>query len=195
MPRPRDERKSQELPAEPGEAERPDDGGARSEVVDALRALSEQVGELRDELEALRREQSALPAVAPEAHGWERPALVSSGPTWARSLDSPAARRPAVPRFALEVAFLVAVAVTAALARLDPLAIVAALAIAWVLVALVEWLAWSSARREDEQLAGLALGAQPVQSDLSWLAPPLEQAAQVEEEPVPAAKLPPAQPE
>ena len=41
-------------------------------------------------------------------------------------------------RFALEAAFLVLVAVGAGLAQLDPLVIVALMAVAWVLVALVE---------------------------------------------------------
>jgi hypothetical protein len=169
------------------------DGAA---ITDALRALSDQVGALKDELESLRSEQSALPAAAPEAPGWEhRPVLASSGPVWARSLDSPGARRPAVPRFALEIAFLAAVATAAAIARLDPAVIVGVVAAAWVLVALIEWLAWRSARQQAALLAGISFGEPTVERDLSWFAPPIEQTAGLEAKPAPTAKLPPAQPE
>lgn len=170
--------------------------GAGAEVAGALKELSETVGELRDELEALRSEQRALPAVGGEtAPGWEhRPALVASGPAWARSLDSPSARRPPVPRFALEVAFLVAVAAVAAVARLEPAVIVGVLAAAWGLVALIEWLAWRAARTQEALLAGISLGGPKIESDVSWFAPPIEQTAELDEIPAPAAKLPPAAP-
>lgn len=168
---------------------------AGAEVLDALHALAEQVGELQRELESLRYQQRALPPAPAEAAGWDQPrTLVSSGPAWTRSLDSPSPRRPAVPRLALEIAFLVAVAAAAALARLDPLAIVGVVAAAWLLVAALEWLAWRSAKREEELLASTALGGPRVESDLSWLAPPLEQTAELEEPRARAAKLPPPQP-
>jgi hypothetical protein len=181
---------------EPSETAHVADSGASAEVVAALHALTDQVGELREELESLRGEQGALPAVAPETPGWEhRPALASSGPAWARSLDSPSARRPAVPRFALEVAFLVVVAVVAAVARLDPPVIAGVVAAAWVLVALIEWLAWRAARQQEALLAGISLGEPRVESDVAWFAPPIEQTAELDEMPAPAAKLPPARPE
>jgi hypothetical protein len=172
------------------------DGSASADVAEALRALTGQVEALKEELESLRSDQSALPAVAPETPGWEhRPALAGSGPAWARSLDSPSARRPPVPRFALEVGFLAAVAVVAAAARLDPIAIVGTLAVAWALVALIEWLAWRTSRQQEALLAGISLGEPRVESDPSWFAPPIEQTAELDGMSASAAKLPPAQPE
>jgi hypothetical protein len=46
------------------------------------------------------------------------------------------------PRFALEAGFLVLLAVAAGLADLRPAIIVLVMAIAWLIVSLVEWLAW-----------------------------------------------------
>jgi hypothetical protein len=45
------------------------------------------------------------------------------------------------PRFALEAAFLIALAVAMGLGEFDATAIVIVMAVAWLLVALVEWLA------------------------------------------------------
>lgn len=45
-------------------------------------------------------------------------------------------------RFALEVLFLAALATGLALAKLEPLEIVGAMALGWVVVALLEWAAW-----------------------------------------------------
>lgn len=188
MPRRRDD--------EPPEERTPPGADASAGVAEALKAVSEQIEELRHEVESLRLEQAALPSAPDVEAGWERrPPLASRGPEWARNLDSPVPRRPVVPRLALEIAFLVAVAGAAALARLDPFAIVGVVAAAWVLVAASEWLAWRSARRAEELLAGSALEGPRVASDLSWLAPPIEQTAELEELPTRAAKLPPPQPE
>ena len=52
-------------------------------------------------------------------------------------------------RFGLEAVFLIAVAVAAGIAALDPIWIVAVMAIAWVLVALSEWAAWRERPRFD----------------------------------------------
>jgi hypothetical protein len=169
---------------------------ASAEVLEALRALCEQVGELRAEVASLRLAQAPLPRTTEEATGWEQqPLPASAGPMWARSLESPLPRRPAIPRLALEIAFLVAVAAAAALARLAPLVIVGVVGSAWALVAAIEWLAWRSAKREQELLARLTVAGPPVESDLSWFAPPLEQTAELEEPPPRTAKLPPPQPE
>ena len=55
------------------------------------------------------------------------------------------------PRFALEAVFLIALAIAMGLADLSARAIVAVMAVAWVLVALVEWLASrEAAARPDE---------------------------------------------
>jgi hypothetical protein len=48
------------------------------------------------------------------------------------------------PRFVLEVAFLVLLALAAGLAELSTAWIIAVMAVGWVLVAIVEWLAWRS---------------------------------------------------
>ena len=45
-------------------------------------------------------------------------------------------------RFALEALFLVALAVAAGLAELSPTTIVVVMGAAWLLVAVIEWLAW-----------------------------------------------------
>jgi hypothetical protein len=50
-------------------------------------------------------------------------------------------------RFALEAAFLIALAVVAGLAELSPTAIVLVMGAAWLLVAAIEWLAWREAPR------------------------------------------------
>lgn len=50
-------------------------------------------------------------------------------------------------RFALEAAFLIALAVVAGLAELSPTTIVLVMGAAWLLVAAIEWLAWREAPR------------------------------------------------
>lgn len=49
-----------------------------------------------------------------------------------------------VPRFAVEVAFLVLLALAAGLAELGTPWIVLVMVVGWLLVALIEWLAWRS---------------------------------------------------
>lgn len=51
------------------------------------------------------------------------------------------------PRFALEVAFLIALAIGAGFAELSPTAIVAVMAIAWLLVCLFELAVWAEGPR------------------------------------------------
>jgi hypothetical protein len=92
-----------------------------------------------------------------------------------RSLDRPGPRPPAVPRFLLEIVFLVAVAGAAAIAELDPVVIVVLMAGAWALVAVAELFAWRAARRQAEFSAmPLAGGGSIFADDPSWFAPPLE---------------------
>jgi hypothetical protein len=50
-------------------------------------------------------------------------------------------------RFVLEAGFLVALAVVAGFAELSPTTIVLVMAAAWLLVAVIEWLAWREAPR------------------------------------------------
>ena len=88
-----------------------------ADVLEAIRELSDQVAGLQAELHALRAQSRSLPSAGAETHGWEERA--TSGPdtlAWIRSLDSPGPRQAAVPRLGLEVVFLAAVAVAAALA-------------------------------------------------------------------------------
>jgi hypothetical protein len=61
------------------------------------------------------------------------------------------------PRFALEAGFLIVLAVAMGLADLDATAIVVVMAIAWLLVALVEWIA----SREPRYPVGSAWPAAP----------------------------------
>ena len=95
-----------------------------AELLGAVRALSVQVGGIQAELQSLRSQRHPLPPSSADAPGWEdgTPARRASS-TWMRSLDGPGPRAPAVPRVLLEVVFLIAVAVGAALANLQPVVI------------------------------------------------------------------------
>ena len=73
--------------------------------------------------------------------------------TWGfRAVDAPAARVPAVPRLLLEIGFLVAVAVAAAIAELEAIEIVGVMTAAWLLVAIAELVAARAARRRTEMV-------------------------------------------
>jgi len=149
-----------------------------SELLGAVRALSAQVGGLQAELHALRAQVRPLPDV-PDAPGWDEsaPARRESSP-WVRSLDRPGPRGPAVPRLVIEVAFLVAVALAAAIADLDPVVVVLLMAGAWALVALVEWIGARAARRHAQVSdAPLARAGAYFAEDPSWFGPPVERTA------------------
>ncbi len=60
-------------------------------------------------------------------------------------------------RFTVELAFLVLLALAVGLAELATPWIVAVMVIGWVLVAVIEWLAWQS---EQEPVDGVAVAAQ-----------------------------------
>jgi hypothetical protein len=62
------------------------------------------------------------------------------------------------PRFLFEVAFLVLLALAAGLAELEWPWIVVLMAVGWVLVVLVEWLAWRSETASDQAAAATATG-------------------------------------
>jgi hypothetical protein len=143
----------------------------QAELLGAIRALATQVGGLQAEVQAIRAQSPSLPPGEGERPGWEyAPAgsLRDSG-AWVRSLDAPTPRRLAVPWLLLELLFLVAVAVLAAVAGLETPVIVVAAA------------EWASDRAERERRA-LAYGpprvvrASPSQ-DPSWLEPPSERTA------------------
>jgi len=182
-------------PSETTQASRGPADADAAELLEAVRALSAQVGGLRAELQALRSQTRSLPQPGADAPGWGDGAPVRrDGSFWMRSLDSPRTRRPAVPRLALEVVFLVAVALAAAIAELDTPVVVAVMAGAWGLVALAEWTAARAARRRDEAVYGPLVGAGPAfAEDPSWFAPPVERTVleELETGEDTAAKLPP----
>jgi hypothetical protein len=129
-----------------------------SELLGAVRALSEQVGGLQAELQALQSERRTLPPGVADAPGWEAGAPTRrDGSPWMRSVPSPAARRPPVPRLFLEVA----------VARLDTVLVIAIMGAAWVLVALAEWATDRAARQRNEAAFGRYAGAEG-----SWFAAP-----------------------
>jgi hypothetical protein len=141
-----------------------------AELIDAVRALSAQVGSLQDDVHALRAEARALPGDEPDRHGWDEGAPgVREGTAWVRSVDSPRPRGIAIPWLLVEILFLVAVALLCIVASLDAPVIVAVMLAAWALVALAEWLVW---RAEREQYAlGYGRGAPLTVSlpdDRSW---------------------------
>ena len=151
-----------------------------ADVLEAIHELSGRVAGLQAELHALRAQSRSLPSPGAETHGWEEGAAGSGRDTleWVRSLDAPGPRSPAVPRLLLEVAFLAAVAVAAAIAELESPVIVALMVGAWVLVALAEWTAAGAARRRAEAAYMPLPGpGQGFASDPSWFAPPVERTA------------------
>jgi hypothetical protein len=149
------------------------------ELLAAVRALATQVGGLQAELETLRAQPRSLPAPDEERPGWDDriPAQRESA-AWVRSLDTPTARRAPVPWLLLEILFLVAVAVIAAVAGFGAPAVIAVMVGAWLLVALAEWTAARAARRDDALVYGTITPSTPlVPQDPSWFAPPVERTA------------------
>ena len=139
-------------------------GPGSQEVLEAIGELSARVGGLQADVNALRR-----PTTLPPVDGRRDPLA------WVRDLEGPARRRPDIPWLLLEIMFLAAVAVGAAVADLDPLVVVALLAGAWALVALGELAAARAARRRAEAAyAPMAIYGQSAPPDPSWFAPPVE---------------------
>jgi hypothetical protein len=83
------------------------------------------------------------------------------------------------PRFALEAGFLILLAVVLGFADLSPLLIILIMALAWVLVSMIEYFAWRQGPRFPTRYA-------------ATVGPPLEQGEIVVEEPaVPPPPVPP----
>ena len=81
------------------------------------------------------------------------------------------------PRFALEAGFLVLLAVAAGLADLRPAVIVLVMAIAWLIVSLVEWLSWRVRMAPPPALA-IEPGPEPVPGwDVEEILVPAEEVA------------------
>lgn len=85
------------------------------------------------------------------------------------------------PRFALEAGFLILLAVVLGFADLSPLLIILIMALAWVLVSLIEYFAWRQGPRFPTRYAAAA-------------GPAFEQEHVVPEEPAAPAPPPPRQP-
>jgi len=147
-----------------------------SESDEALVAELQRLGDRLDTLQADVRRLSA-PALPPVDPGWEEGGSAPQTYAWLDSLDSPARRRPAVPRLLLEILFLAACATAAAVAELDAVALAGVMVGAWVLVALIEWASSRADRRRDELLSiPPPMPATPTSSsDPSWFVPPVEQ--------------------
>jgi hypothetical protein len=147
-----------------------------AELTVAMRELADRIETLQADVRRLGG--PGLPAAEP---GWideDAGAAITPSYAWVSSLGAPIRRRPAVPRLLLEVLFLAAVAIAAAVAKLDAGAIAAVMAVAWVLVALIEW----AASRADRQRLAIPLFAPaaptaapvPLPADPSWFVPPVE---------------------
>ena len=162
--------------------------------------LTQVVRDLADRIEALQADVRRLggPGLPPAEPGWSdedaRPAAAPSY-AWISSIRAPVRRRPGVPRLLLEVLFLAAVATAAALAELAGPVIAALMAIAWALVALIEWTA-SRADRRRHVIPLLAPVAPPETrpADPAWFVPPVEQTLleSAADSPTAITKLPPA---
>lgn len=166
--------------------------GADAELVSAVRELSARVGSLQTEVQSLRAQSRMLPAGG-ERPGWDDSrAGASDSLLWIRALDSPTARAPAVPRLLLEIVFLVAVAIAAAIAELEWAEIVVVMGGAWILVALAEWAAARAERRRAEAVYAPLSAVSGYPSDPTWFAPsaPLDESADGEGA---QPKLPPAE--
>lgn len=159
----------------PAEAE-----AEEQELLAAVRALATQVGGLQAEVHAMRSASPTLPTHDGERPGWEdAPAgALRDGGAWVRSLDAPTYRRLSVPWLLLELLFLVAVAVLAAVADLDTPVIVGLMLVAWLLVAAAEWASARAARQRHALAYGPPVTVRAtVPEDPSWLEPPAERTA------------------
>jgi hypothetical protein len=165
-----------------------------TDVLDAIRELSSQVGGLQAEVNALRAQAQPLPAKAVDTAGWDgEPHSARDSLAWVRAVDSPGFRRQSIPWLLLEITFIAAVSVAVTVADLEVVEIVAVIAGAWAIVALAEWTAARAARRRVEAAyAPLAAYGASFLSDPSWFAPPVERTAlEALDEEDTGARLPP----
>ena len=129
---------------------------SESELLGAVRAVR-QVGELQAELQSPRPPRARSHPDRPTRRAGRSTRPRRDASAWMRRSRAPAAR-PAVPRLLLEILFLVAVAVLAAVARLDTPLVVVVMAGAWALVALAEWATERSTRLGNEAAFGRYAG-------------------------------------
>jgi hypothetical protein len=168
-------------PSETTQVSRASAGTDEQELLAAVRGLAAQVGSLQAEVHALRSAAPPLPSTDAEKPGWDDTSTaLRDGGAWVRSLDAPTLRRAPIPWLGIELAFLVAVAVLAAVAGFDAPVIVGVMVLAWIVVALAEWAAARSARRRHALAYGTfapAPAPPALPEDPSWLEPPAERTA------------------
>jgi hypothetical protein len=130
---------------------------------------------LREQVAALQAEMQRLADGGPPARAWEEQARPEQPSyAWLSSLGASPRRRPAVPRFLLEAAFIVAAAALAAAADLEPLLILGVMAAAWAIVALAELAASRAERRRDDLLVVRPVASAQPSIDAAWFSPPVE---------------------
>lgn len=149
---------------------------AFAEFAERVRALETVASELRTELKALRAERAVPQRALFEHESWPDAGLAPS-PDWVAAVPAPVAHRLAVPRLALEGAFLLLVGLLAGLADLSATRIVLVMAGAWALVALAEWAA--AVKRTRWRLDEIAPTLEPADAASSestgpWDAPIVE---------------------
>jgi hypothetical protein len=184
-------------PSETTQVSREPAGEDAEDLLGAVRALATQVGGLQSEMQALRQEARLLPSDTAELPGWDegRP-IVRESPSWVRTVDSPRLRRVAVPWLLLEVVFIVAVAILAAVAGLEAPAIAAVMVGAWLLVAIAEWAIARGEMREQALIYGATVVQTGPPDDPTWfdaVAP--DTAVDSAADDRTATRLPPPQPE
>ena len=119
---------------------------------DRVRELEAVAGELRAELRSLRADRPVTGGL--DAERWPAEPREHLSPDWVAAVPPPLARGFAVPRLALEAAFLLLVALFAGLADLSATWIVLVMVAAWTLVVLSEWAA--ATKRERWRLDEIA---------------------------------------
>ena len=141
---------------------------------DRVRELEAVAGELRAELKSLRAER---PVAGFDAERWPVEPREHLSPDWVAAVPPPLARGFAVPRLALEAAFLLLVALFAGLADLSAAWIALVMVAAWALVVLSEWAA--AAKRERWRLEEIAppLDAEATETTGPWDVPVVEATA------------------
>jgi hypothetical protein len=97
-------------------------------------------------------------------------------------------------RFALEAAFLVVLAIAAGLAELSPTTIVLVMAGAWLLVAVIEWLAWRESAPLTRVVREEAAPEEPVPTEVGrgWRFWRRRKPEPAEPEPIAPSATPPA---
>jgi hypothetical protein len=157
-----------------------------------LHQLGEAVAALREEV---RRSAGALLPRDDDA-GWDE--TPASAHSWVSTLATPQRATVRIPRLPLELAFIAAAAVLAGVADLRPAEIAAAMAAAWVIVALAEWAGSRGDRlRAQVYLAPIGVAREPdpaeARADPSWFTPPVEHTLLTSpEQATGIVKLPPA---